>query len=314
MTPLEELIEGASGDSVPVATLLRKVKVVAARLGTVELEQWVDHELTGYPENADVPDYRAARPTEVKGHFGGPAGSGLQNAVIPRINFPAKFRDGPLFNMSFRQPISELERMAQADQILHADWPGDAVVLTNQLLGTGEVQLYEYMGLQQAFRLISPHHVAALVDTVRTRILTLVLSLESVVPAAGQPNAPVADSARVDRLVMNIFGGSPNVAVASTNFRQQAVSMPPIGDRDGLFGALEALGIEALDLDALRTAIHKDEDSGDGVPGRSIGLRVRAWAGGLALKGSSAAGKGAATAAGAMALKALASYYGVDLN
>ena len=53
MTALDDLIDGASGDDVPVATLLRKVKVLASRLRSVAFEEWVDHELTGYPLEAD---------------------------------------------------------------------------------------------------------------------------------------------------------------------------------------------------------------------------------------------------------------------
>jgi hypothetical protein len=58
MTPLTELVDAASGDAVPVSTLLRKVKVIASRLKVGELESWVDHELAGYPPDAELPEYR----------------------------------------------------------------------------------------------------------------------------------------------------------------------------------------------------------------------------------------------------------------
>ena len=142
MTPLEELIAGASGDEVSVSTLLRKVKVVAARLGTIHLEQWVDFELNGYPKDFELPDYRAKRFAEVKGHFSGPAGSGLQNALIPPSAFPQDMQDGYLFHISWPQAIAELERLASLDGPLTSDWSADAVAYTNALIRTGEVRLY----------------------------------------------------------------------------------------------------------------------------------------------------------------------------
>jgi len=75
MTRLEELVEGASGQDLPVATLLSKVKVVAARLKTAPLERWVDHELMGYRGDDELPDYRGSFDTPVFGMFGGPFGS-----------------------------------------------------------------------------------------------------------------------------------------------------------------------------------------------------------------------------------------------
>jgi hypothetical protein len=108
MSVISDLIDAASGDVSPVATLLRKVKVVAARLHTGQLEQWVQHELMGYPSEVPLPEYRGPFAVEAAGHFAGPFQSGLRNAPIPSIGFPAEQR-GALFTMAFRQPIAELE-------------------------------------------------------------------------------------------------------------------------------------------------------------------------------------------------------------
>src|SRR5437763_12373438 len=106
MTLLSELVDGASGTA-PVASLLRKVKVLAARLGVDQLDEWVEHELMGYPDDAALPSYRGPFRTEVLGHFSGPLGSGYQNAPIAPICFPQEFRDGLRFNIEFRQAIAE---------------------------------------------------------------------------------------------------------------------------------------------------------------------------------------------------------------
>lgn len=47
MTLLKDLLDGAAGDTVPVATLLRQLKIVAARTEAAPLADWVRHELEG---------------------------------------------------------------------------------------------------------------------------------------------------------------------------------------------------------------------------------------------------------------------------
>ncbi|UEQ85921.1 hypothetical protein [Rhizobium sp. AB2/73] len=53
---VEEIQADALNDSIPVSTLLRKVKVAAVKLKLAAVENWVDMELTGY--SGDLPDYR----------------------------------------------------------------------------------------------------------------------------------------------------------------------------------------------------------------------------------------------------------------
>lgn len=45
-----------------VTALLRKCKLLAARLDHAELAQWVGYELGGYPNGAALPPYRLATP------------------------------------------------------------------------------------------------------------------------------------------------------------------------------------------------------------------------------------------------------------
>ncbi|SOJ57903.1 hypothetical protein MSIMFB_05381 [Mycobacterium simulans] len=56
MSKLSEIIDAATTDSVPFSALLRMAKVVAARMATPPLIDWVDNELGGYPGDAEVPD------------------------------------------------------------------------------------------------------------------------------------------------------------------------------------------------------------------------------------------------------------------
>lgn len=270
MTLLGELIDGASGDA-PVTTLLRKVKVVASRADVPALDAWVEHELGGYPEGIEVPEYRGPFAVEVLGTFGGPFGSGIRNAPVPSIGFPADYRDGALFNILFNQPIAEIEELSTSGKNLEAPWPANAVAMTNSLMMQGEVSLYEGMGLQQAWRVISRAQLVSIIDAVRTRILDLSLTMERTNPATGQAGAPPLPPEEKRTIVTNIFGGNPNIAVASSGFTQDVHVSP--GDREALSEQLSALGLPEVEIQRLFQALAADD--ADGTDG--LGPETSSW-------------------------------------
>lgn len=92
MTFLGELVSDASGDTVPTPVLLRRMKVLAARLKTIPLADWVERELGGYGNDAPLPTYRGPFPAEARGSFSGPFGSSMNNAPIPSLAFQSQHR------------------------------------------------------------------------------------------------------------------------------------------------------------------------------------------------------------------------------
>jgi hypothetical protein len=73
--------------------VLRKCKVLAARLTNEPFEVWVERELNGFKGEDPLPDYRIVA-AESKGHFLGRAGSGgIKNANIPPMCIPEHLRD-----------------------------------------------------------------------------------------------------------------------------------------------------------------------------------------------------------------------------
>jgi hypothetical protein len=58
MSLLREIQEAAIDAKLPLATLLRKCKVLGARLGNGDFKEWVENELNGYTSTDDLPEYR----------------------------------------------------------------------------------------------------------------------------------------------------------------------------------------------------------------------------------------------------------------
>jgi len=307
MTLLQEIIDGASGTDVPVSTLLRKVKVLAARTGTAaSLGQWVDQELSGYDEVDSVPSYRGPHPTLVLGDFYGAFGSGVKNVQIPPISFPAELRDGPLFNVTFMQPLAEIEDLALQD-VTRLAWPPDGITYYNYGVQQREIQriVREDMALAQVVRPVSRSVLTGIIDAVRTRVLDLALDIESVAPDAGEPGATDETKREAQQVVnnYNFHGAGSNIAIGSTNVTQ-TVNLPSPGDLDGLMRYLGAAGVPPGDLVALETALQEDGDAGESGP---EGSRVKAWLAKVSADfGTKVASSGAAT----LALEGLKAYFG----
>ncbi|WP_341717680.1 hypothetical protein QQG74_28220 [Micromonospora sp. FIMYZ51] len=277
MTLLTEIIDGASGEA-SVARLLRQLKVVAARTGTGRLAEWVDHELSGYPDSAPLPDYRGPFRPPILGHFIGPFNTEARNMPIPEISFPEDMRKSALFEVGFTQPVAELEELASKESV-NMGWSADAVEYYNWGVAQGKIRriMHPGMGLVNASRPFPRQIFVGILDAVRNRVLDLALELERVAPEAGQPDAHQDSRDRAAQVMntYNFYGSSNNVAIESSSF-SQVVNVTP-GDEPSLVRALEAAGVSEASIQELRTALEEDRREAGGDHPREPGARVRGW-------------------------------------
>lgn len=84
MSLLREIQSALVKEGSDIGPILLKLRLLASRLGSDILEEWVKHESEGYPTEADLPEYRVL-PISYRGNFSGPLGSGIQNAPIPPL-------------------------------------------------------------------------------------------------------------------------------------------------------------------------------------------------------------------------------------
>ena len=57
-TAMERAIDALSDPGVSTADALRRLLVVARRIGAVDLATWIKRELDGYSDQEEVPEYR----------------------------------------------------------------------------------------------------------------------------------------------------------------------------------------------------------------------------------------------------------------
>ena len=220
MSLLREIQDAAIDSNIELAVLLRKCKVLAARLGNLEFKQWVENELSGYDDVNSLPDYRILN-VNSKGHFFGPFQSGLRNADIPLSSIKKEFHKN-LSHSYLNQPVAAMENLVSdsSSGTLQEPWNPDLVAYVGQ-------EIYEGMNCMQAWKVIPVSGMVAALDSVRNRVLNFVLEIEAESPDAGE--APVNSNPVSQEKVHQIFntyitGTVHNVATGSTNVKQKSVN------------------------------------------------------------------------------------------
>lgn len=275
MSLLRDIQDAAIDPSVDITFLLRKCKVLAARLGNEEFSKWVDDELNGYKKIEDLPDYRVLS-VESKGHFSGYAGSGLRNANIPLSCIDNKFRK-TLEKSNCAQPISayvDLLSSPKGDGTFQEPWPNDLVAL----VGGG---IYQYMNCLGAWKVIPRGAIVSLVDAVRNRILNFALQIEAEAPNAGEAplNKPPLPQERVTQVFhTHIYGNVGNIAKGSQYVTQSATVTVSSGSLDQLKQFLKSIGIKDSAITELEAAIEAD-DPKEVAKTKTLGERVNGWLG-----------------------------------
>ena len=305
MSLLREIQAAAIDSGVDVTVLLRKCKVLAARLSYTSFKQWLGFELDGYPDAESLPPYRKLI-VQSQGDFSGAYRSGLKNAPIPPSCLPEAFREG-ISTAYFMEPISYLASVVRdvtsENNALRMPWPPDLTALVAH-------QIYQNMNCLSAWRTIPKSALVSIVDSVRNKILDFVLEIEAEAPDIGETgleDSPITES-RVNQVFNTFISGSGQVVAGDSTVGQQTFMSINAGDFSGLRKYLESIGLQATDLDELDAAISDDKDNN---PEERFGSNVSNWLGGIIKKVSDGALNVSPAVAANLITKALESYFGM---
>jgi len=220
MSLLRDIQSSAVDAKEPIGTLLRKCKILAARLGSSEFSAWIECELNGFSERDQLPEYRIMT-VGCKGHFSGGFGSAMNNAEIPSRCIPKDFREG-LYTSYLAQPISSLESLINDSDggTVQEPWPADVTAHFG-------ANMYQGMNCLQAWKVIPVNALVGVLDMIRNRVLNFVLEIESEDPQAG--DAPLNSQPVAEEKVQQIFhthisGNVQNLATGSNHVKQHAVN------------------------------------------------------------------------------------------
>jgi AbiTii len=184
MTLLRELQGDALDPKVDITTVLRKARVLAARLNNPEFVAWIQHELNSYPEGAELPKYRIlnvdARAHLIMGY------SHMPRAGVMASQIPEQYRHwATTSNLS--SSVAELSALIAGatgnGDGLQCPWPQElAVKFGASGYGGGRLRVQCISAWQE----ISVAAVVGIIETIRNRLLEFVLQIEAEAPGAGE--------------------------------------------------------------------------------------------------------------------------------
>ncbi|UFW64426.1 hypothetical protein RlegWSM1455_23550 [Rhizobium laguerreae] len=300
---LAEIQNDAISDKVPVATLLRKVLVLASNLDSDVLEEWVRFEMNGYPRQAEVPQYR-----RIKMNFkvtGGNMAYQVTNAPLASAAVMVATGDNDISILKYRQAIGSID----VDEIKKAESLSVDMMNYAHFL-PGKVTERSY-SIHAFWGEIPASEILGIVEAVRNRVLDFVLSLKKRYPNAGEIDAISAKEASVEKVVTQIFNTTVqgNAGVIGTANNSTVNITANSGNLQDLRNQLTQYGVNDDDLDELAVALNEEPQiSSD----KKFGPKVGKWVGGMLSKAASGAWDVSMQAGGALLEKALLGYYGLD--
>jgi hypothetical protein len=218
MKLIDEIVELAVDDKTSLPVLLRKCLVLAHRLKNERLKAWAEKELDGYTNDDVLPDYRQTY-TISRGFFLGPGGATISDQPIPTAVLKEEHQ-AIVEHAEFRSPIAAYQlgsKDERRNEQWRIPWPPNLVVMYQRAF-------FPHYALNRAWMEVPSNFIAALLDTVRNRVLKFALELQEELGSVSDDPAALSPE-RVDRSVVNIIYGGHNVIAGRVEDVTQAGSI-----------------------------------------------------------------------------------------
>lgn len=209
MSLLRQIQNDAVNPNVNVSDLLRKCKILAYRLGSEQLNDWINFELEGYPQATEyLPDYRILRNVISQGRFVGTHGREAIGVNIPLFRLPKEEYDH-LSQMRLYENIAVLVGWTNSSEAaVFEDW--NSVILARY----GR-DIYPEMQCIEAYKIVDINLIKGISDLIRTKILNFALEIEMLNKDAGdvEINSNPIPQDKISQIFnINISGNVQNLA------------------------------------------------------------------------------------------------------
>lgn len=295
---LTDIQADAISDTVPVNALLRKCMLLAHRLDSSLLEDWVKYELSGYPNDSEVPDYR-----KIPLNFKADVSNGLYlNRNVPIAQVLVKKATGrdDINTFYCRQAIGTLDYKDVSNGTLRLNMDNCALVLKGKAVDR-EWDVLSFWAEMPAAK------VEGILDAVRNKVLEFTIALQKRYPNVDDIEwirNQESRGATVSQIFNTTINGNAGVighATASTvNITVNH------GNLQDLRTNLIQHGVSAGDLAELEAAL-KDEPQ---IKDKKFGPKVTKWVGDMLGKAGAGVWNVGLAAGGTLLEKALLGYYG----
>ncbi|MCZ7936653.1 hypothetical protein [Agrobacterium salinitolerans] len=300
---LAEIQNDALNDATPVATMLRKVLVLASYLDSDVLEEWVTHELNGYPSTVDLPSYRL-----LQMNFKVSGGNGFQNIEGAPLSsrsviHATKIKDIDV--LKFREAIGTIDpETLKASEYISVNLMNYAHFLYEKVIEPSYA-VHNFWGA------LAPHQIIGVVEAVRNRVLEFVLALRKTYPIADEVNGLTPPNPEMTKAVTNIYYNTihGNVGVAGEANNSTVNFVVNQGSINDLRQQLIQHRVDEADIIDLEAALAAEPTI---EADKRFGPRVAAWMGKMVGKAASGAWDVSVNVGSTLLSTLLLGYYGID--
>lgn len=171
-----KIIQDLANSSVDTMTALKRAKVLLSELGNIELLNWITWEITGYPVDVTLPDYRIRKGNLIGSYIKGSMASHMTwtNVSLPLGTMPDDLKD-LLLSVQFREGVEALKQLSEnteGDGQLGKQIPADffpAIASYNN---------DPYMFITSARVLVGQQYIRNIFSVIENRLLDILILLE----------------------------------------------------------------------------------------------------------------------------------------
>lgn len=271
MSILREIQASLISDQPNLGSILLKLRLLAARLDSDILGDWVKHELSGYPADVELPKYRIIG-VSFKGTFSGPFNSGINNAPIPSA-LVEKFAGEKWTNHRVREGIAAID-----DLVKGAQESGSLGLDCSNLILPLQGKIYKDYACNDITGTISRSSLVQIQNEVKSRVLELTIELEKSIPAAAEiilepAKSKTIDNQEVSKIINQTIYGNYTEISNSGDGAQIGVHTIQ-GNSEAFEKILENAGISEVSAKELAEIVKTEEPTS---PKEPLGDKAKKW-------------------------------------
>lgn len=273
MSLLREIQGSLMEQGQDIGPILFKLRFLASRLGSDPLAEWVRFESEGYPNDAELPEYRVLGIT-YKVDTSGSFGSGMRNAPVPTALIE-EFAGEKWTKYEVRQSVASIDSL-----VSEAKGKSSLTIDASNLMLLLQDNIYPGHSIIAVTGSLSVAAMVEVQNAVRSRVLELTIELEKEAPfAADIVLGPVKreieaeQTQKVSQITHQVINGNYTSISNSGTISGLLMSIAP-NDGDSVVSALIEKGIPKEEAVEFAEILAEESPESAEEP---FGAKAKAW-------------------------------------
>lgn len=171
------IIKEIANGKVDLMTSLKRAKVLFSALKNEKLKEWINYEISGYPENCTLPNYRIIKGEIIGSYFKGSMAAHIKynNVSIPMGSMPPELVD-KILSIYLFEGVKSLNHLVEvddkSDNNLCKSLSADCFKLFNHYNND------PYMNITSARVIVSSHQLLNVLSVIESKLLDALILLE----------------------------------------------------------------------------------------------------------------------------------------